>query len=496
LKTVTYGSTRGHSGTFSAAEAILRGIAPDGGLFVPSFIPAMPLPLADLARLNYRELAFTILRLYLPGFDEEELWQAVNGAYDEKFTSLAVAPVTSCGGVRFLELFHGPTLAFKDMALSILPYLLKLSAKKAGAGKEVIILTATSGDTGKAALEGFAGVAGTRIIVFFPEHGVSPVQKRQMVTQAGDNTYVIGIEGNFDDAQSGVKAIFTNTALAEAMAKKGLAFSSANSINIGRLIPQVVYYYWAYLRALDQGALNEGDPLDFAVPTGNFGNILAGYYAKRMGLPVGRLICASNQNNVLSDFFATGTYDREREFFITMSPSMDILVSSNLERLLWHISDENPAAVAGMMEQLVTAGRYRIGEIMREKLTDFAAGSASEEETAAAISRLYRESGYLMDTHTAVAYAVWEKYRQQTGTERPAVVVSTASPYKFSKDVLRAIDSRYGNIDDFALFAEMEKLSGVPVPAAIADVADRPVLHQRVCQTHEMQSTVEDILGL
>jgi threonine synthase len=493
---LTYHSTRGYAGEFSAAEAILQGIAPDGGLFVPAAFPALDTPLEDLARLSYKELALKILTLFLTDYTADELREAINSAYDEKFSTTNVAPVVERGGIRFLELFHGPTLAFKDMALSILPYLLKTAAAKTGLDKEVVILTATSGDTGKAALEGFAGVEGTRIIVFFPEHGVSRVQKLQMVTQPGDNTHVIGIEGNFDDAQSGVKAMFTNRALTEVMDKKGFVFSSANSINIGRLIPQVVYYYWAYLQTMAAGGLAPGEVLDFAVPTGNFGNILAGYYARQIGLPVGQLICASNKNNVLFDFFATGVYDKEREFFITMSPSMDILISSNLERLLWHISDRKADVVGDLMQQLTKFGRYKISEPMRENLAGFTGGYAGEAETASAIRQMFAENGYLMDTHTAVAYHVCQQYRQQNRSTTPAVVVSTASPYKFSKDVLEAVDARYHAADEFILFAEMEKLSSMPIPAGVKNLDTRPIIHKRVCQKEEMQSTIEDILGL
>lgn len=491
-----YCSTRGKSTPVAASEAIRKGIADDGGLFVPVTIPALTTPLSELAQLEYRELAWQILSLYLTDFTEEELRYAIAGAYDDKFDTPEVAPLVETAGVGFLELFHGPTLAFKDMALSILPYLMKTAVEKDGQGKEVVILTATSGDTGKAALEGFAGVPGTHIIVFFPEHGVSLVQKRQMVTQAGENTYVIGIEGNFDDAQSGVKTMFTNRSLIEAMDRKGFVFSSANSINIGRLIPQIVYYYHAYLRAMVKGIVRSGEPLNFAVPTGNFGNILAGYYAKKMGLPVGKLVCASNQNKVLYDFFATGIYDREREFHVTMSPSMDILISSNLERLLWHIGGESAESVSAHMAQLSTDGKYEITETMKENLDSFSGGFATEEETAMAIRNVFESAGYLMDPHTAVAYSVYQSYRKQTGDTVPTVVVSTASPYKFTTAVMKAVDPRYADKDDFALFAEMEKLTGVLIPTAVKGLEARPVLHKRVCETNEMQQMVENILGL
>lgn len=496
LAQMMYRSTRGGGQAVTAAEAILAGIAADGGLYVPEKIPALTAPLYELVKLDYRELAVRVLSLFLTDFAEEELRQTVAAAYGSNFDTLEIAPVTEHAGVRFLELFHGPTLAFKDMALAILPYLLKAAVIKTGLDKEVVILTATSGDTGKAALEAFAEVEGTRIIVFFPEHGVSRVQKRQMVTQAGNNTAVIGIEGNFDDAQSGVKQLLTNKKLIAAMERKGFVFSSANSINIGRLVPQIVYYWYAYLQAMKDGAVQAGEPLDFAVPTGNFGNILAGYYAKKMGLPVGMLICASNKNKVLADFFASGVYDKERDFYLTSSPSMDILISSNLERLLWHVSGDSPANVAALMQQLTSLGRYQISDAMKKNLADFIGGYATEEETAEAIRRVQETAGYLLDTHTAVAYSVWEKYRQKTEKTTPGVIVSTASPYKFTKDVMQAIDSKYADGEDFALFAEMEKMTGVPIPAAVKGLAIRPVLHQRVCKTAEIQQVLENILGL
>ena len=493
---LSYRSTRGSETSVTAAEAILQGIAADGGLYVPQNIPKLEVPLEALAKLSYQDLAFEILHLFLTDYEEEDLRLAIARAYDEKFTTAEIAPLVQKAGVHFLELFHGPTLAFKDMALSILPHLLKIAVQKTDLGKDVVILTATSGDTGKAALEGFADVAGTRIIVFFPEHGVSRVQKQQMVTQVGENTYVVGIEGNFDDAQSGVKAMFTNTELIAAMDKSGFAFSSANSINIGRLAPQIIYYFYAYLTMLSTGEISAGDAVNFSVPTGNFGNILAGYYAKQMGLPINKLLCASNKNNVLFDFLTTGTYDRSREFFVTMSPSMDILISSNLERLLYHISGENPSVVPMLMGQLASNGQYTLPEAMRKNLTDFVGGYATEKETAEAIRAVFATSDYLIDPHTAVAYAVWQQYQKETGDKTPTVVVSTASPYKFSKDVLTSIDARYAKYDDFALFQEVDKLSVGNIPPAVKDLDAREILHKRVCQKEEMRAVVEDILGL
>jgi threonine synthase len=490
-----YYSTRGEGIRVTSAEAILQGIAADGGLFVPSFIPIGKDAFTG-RECGYRELALLILQYFLTDYTEDELRRCVESAYDEKFDTPEIAPLVSKGGVHFLELFHGPTLAFKDMALSILPHLLKTAAAKSGLDKEVVILTATSGDTGKAALEGFADVEGTRIIVFFPEHGVSQVQKKQMVTQAGENTTVIGIEGNFDDAQSGVKAMFTDQSLIAEMDKKGYVFSSANSINVGRLVPQIVYYFHAYHKLAASGEIQIGDPVNFAVPTGNFGNILAGYYAKQMGLPVGRLICASNENKVLFDFFETGIYDRLRKFVVTMSPSMDILVSSNLERLLYHVSGQDAVEVKKMMNGLSGSGKYEVTASLRQNLADFIGGYATDEETAGAIRDVFANDGYLMDTHTAVAYAVCQQYQKESGDPTPTVVISTASPYKFTKDVMRALDEKYTDFDDFALFEKMEALSGIKIPAGVKGLEKRPVLHKGVCETHEMPAMVRKILRL
>ncbi|NLZ93795.1 MAG: threonine synthase [Firmicutes bacterium] len=496
MKDLVYYSTRGDSRSVSAAEAIVNGIAADGGLYVPSFIPQITTPLTALAALSYQELAQEIMQLYLPDFSAAELQLAISQAYDEKFATPAIAPLVNHAGTYFLELFHGPTLAFKDMALSILPHLLRIAAQKCGLQQEVVILTATSGDTGKAALAGFANVSGTKIIVFFPEHGVSPVQKRQMVTQEGDNTYVVGIEGNFDDAQSGVKAIFADEKLRAKMASSGYIFSSANSINIGRLIPQIVYYFYAYLRLLARGEIKEGQAINFAVPTGNFGNILAAYYAGCMGLPIAKLICASNTNKVLFDFFSTGVYNKERKFHVTMSPSMDILISSNLERLLYHASGEDSQWVKKQMQALHNQGRYSIPAPVQKALSDFVGGYATEAETGSAIKSVYEQSNYLIDPHTAVAYAVVQKYRTAAKDATPTVVVATASPYKFAKDVLTSIDGKYKNYDDFTLLQEMEQLTVQALPQAIKELEKKPVLHTKVCEKDEMRQIVENILGL
>lgn len=440
--------------------------------------------LAELAKLDYRALAFEVLRLYLD-FTDEELKACIAGAYDEKFDTPEIVPVVKKGDAMFLELFHGRTLAFKDMALSILPYLMKTAAKKQGLDKEIVILTATSGDTGKAALEGFAGVEGTRIMVFFPEDGVSPVQKLQMTTQEEENTCVVGIKGNFDDAQSAVKSIFTDQALAAELDAKGYRFSSANSINIGRLVPQIVYYFWAYLRAAEMGEIKLGEELDFTVPTGNFGDILAGWYAMKMGLPVGHFVCASNDNKVLYDFFCTGKYDRNRDFHVTISPSMDILISSNLERLLCHMGGQEK--VKAEMESLAQKGAYT-AEITEKHISgEF----ATEKETAEAIHTFYERTGYVMDTHTAVAYAAYKKYKAESGDTRPMVIVSTASPYKFTKDVMTALDAKYADGDAFALMAELERASGVAVPQPIRGLEQREILHKNVCEKGKIKDTVK-----
>lgn len=493
---VTYQSTRSEGEKVTASQAILKGLADDGGLFVPTVIPTLDIPLADIAKMTYQETAYEVMKRFFTDFTEEELKNCINRAYDAKFDTEEIAPLTEKDGTYYLELFHGATIAFKDMALSILPHLLTTSAKKNHITNEIVILTATSGDTGKAALAGFADVEGTSIIVFYPKNGVSAIQERQMVTQKGKNTSVVGITGNFDDAQSGVKAMFNNKELAKAMDAKGYQFSSANSINIGRLVPQVVYYVYAYTRLLKNGAIQDGEKVNFVVPTGNFGNILAAFYAKNMGIPVGKLICASNDNRVLYDFFETGVYDKNREFILTTSPSMDILISSNLERLIYRIAGEDAKATADMMAALAADGKYTITASMKEQMKDFVGGWASEEKCAAEIKRMYEVADYVMDTHTAVASAVYHDYREQTGDTTKTVIASTASPYKFGTSVMSAIDEKYQGMDDFALIDELEKVSGTAIPRAVEEIRTAPVLHDTVCETVDMQKTVETILGL
>lgn len=493
---VTYKSTRNSSETATASEAILKGLAENGGLFVPDSIPALDVDWETLAKMSYQEVAYEVMSRMLTDFTKEELMHCINSAYDKKFDTSDIAPLVKKAGANYLELFHGATIAFKDMALSILPYLLVTSAKKNNIKNEIVILTATSGDTGKAALSGFADVPGTRIIVFYPKNGVSPIQEKQMVTQKGDNTSVIGIIGNFDDAQTGVKNMFNNKQLAKEMEEKGFQFSSANSINIGRLVPQMVYYVYAYTRLLADGRIKTGDKINVVVPTGNFGNILAAYYAKQMGLPIAKFICASNENKVLYDFFETGVYDRNREFILTTSPSMDILISSNLERLIYRIAGDDAGKNEELMRALSESGRYEITEEMKGKLAGFYGNYASEAETAAMIKKVYESDSYIMDTHTAVAAAVYDKYKAATGDQTETVIASTASPYKFTRSVMEAIDKGYAGKSDFELVDELNRLSGVRIPQAIEDIRSAAVVHDTVCDKDEMETVVRNILGL
>ena len=493
---VFYNSTRSNQGKVKASEAILKGLSDDGGLFVPDHIPALDKSLKELAEMDYRQVAYEVMKLFLTDFTEEELKNCINRAYDSKFDTEAIAPLVEAEGAYYLELFHGATIAFKDMALSILPHLMITSAKKNHLENEIVILTATSGDTGKAALAGFADVEGTRIIVFYPKNGVSPIQEKQMVTQKGANTFVVGIHGNFDDAQTGVKKLFADKELAARMQEKGFQFSSANSINIGRLVPQICYYVYAYAALLKEGKIYEGEKINVVVPTGNFGNILAAFYAKNMGLPIGKLICASNDNKVLYDFFRTGTYDRNREFVLTSSPSMDILISSNLERLIYRIAGNDAEKDKELMAALSGQGRYEITEEMKAQLQDFYGNYASEEETAAEIKRLYEDCGYVIDTHTAVASAVYQKYVKETGDEAKTVIASTASPFKFTRSVMNAIDRKYDALGDFELVDELSKIANVAVPGAIEEIRTAPVVHDVQCDADKMKDTVEQFLKL
>ena len=490
---LTYQSTRGGESGLTASQAILKGLADDGGLFMPTSIPKLDVTMEELAGMSYQETAYRVMKQFLTDFTEEELRYCIDHAYDSKFDTEEIAPLVKADGAYYLELFHGSTIAFKDMALSILPYLMTTSAKKNHVENEIVILTATSGDTGKAAMAGFADVPGTRIIVFYPKNGVSRVQELQMLTQKGANTSVVGIEGNFDDAQTGVKKIFGDKEFAKELDAMGFQLSSANSINIGRLVPQVVYYVYAYAKLLANGEIEKDEKVNVVVPTGNFGNILAAYFAKQMGVPFGKLICASNDNKVLYDFFRTGTYDKNREFILTTSPSMDILVSSNLERLLYLSCGRDAAKTKAMMEQLSMNGKYEITADMKEFMKDFCAGYADMEENAKEIRKVFDDTGYLIDTHTGVAAAVYEQYKAKTGDTTKTVIASTASPYKFSRSVMEAVLGKKEDTDEFALIDEMERISGVKIPQAIEEIRDAKILHNRQCKPEEMEETVTGI---
>lgn len=491
-----YKSTRNAEKEVTASYAILKGLAEDGGLFVPTQIPALDVPMEKLAQMTYQEVAYEVMKLFLTDFTEEELKHCINSAYDEKFDTEVIAPLVQADGAYYLELFHGATIAFKDMALSILPHLLTTSAKKNHVNNEIVILTATSGDTGKAAMAGFADVKGTRIIVFYPKDGVSPVQEKQMVTQKGDNTFVVGIHGNFDDAQTGVKAMFNDRELARELSEAGFQFSSANSINIGRLVPQIVYYVYAYATLVKNGHIQDGESINVDVPTGNFGNILAAYYAKTMGVPIDKLICASNENKVLFDFFSTGTYDRRRDFVVTSSPSMDILISSNLERLIYKISGNDAQKNTEFMTALTQKGEYAITEEMKAQLMDFYGNYATEEETQAVIKSVYEDTGYVIDTHTAVAAAVYKKYAADTKDAKATVIASTASPYKFARSVMTAIDPGFDTLSEFELVDKLAELSGVEEPQAVVEIRTAPVRHTTECDVDQMEETVKKWLNI
>lgn len=493
--TLLYQSTRDAANTVTASQAILQGLAVDGGLFTPVHLPKVDLDFQVLKNASYQEVAKVILSAFLDDFTEEELDACIASAYDDKFDTETIAPVVKLGNQYNLELFHGSTIAFKDMALSILPYLLTTAAKKQGVNRKIVILTATSGDTGKAAMAGFANVPGTEIIVFYPDGAVSKIQELQMTTQEGDNTHVVAIKGNFDDAQTDVKRMFNDAALRQKLWDHEAQFSSANSMNIGRLVPQVVYYVYAYSQLVKSGAIAAGDAINITVPTGNFGNILAAYYASRIGLPVNKLICASNENKVLTDFFATGTYDKKREFKVTASPSMDILVSSNLERLIFHLVGDNAEKTKKLMDSLVENGSYELRDADQEILDLFEAGYATENQTAQEIKRVYDETGYVEDPHTAVASAVYQDYVARTGDKTPTIIASTASPYKFPQVVVEAINGR-PSTDDFTAVLELFALSKVAIPAAIKGLESAAVLHDRVVSIDQMQKEVEEHLGL
>lgn len=496
MEKIYYNSTRGLHQDLSASSAILNGIAKDGGLFVPNKIPLLGSEIKKCINMNYKELATFIIGKFFTDINEKELTNCIDMAYDNKFDFNDIVPVKKTEEVFYLELYHGPTLAFKDMALCLLPYLMKVSAKKQNLKKEIVILTATSGDTGKAALQGFADVDGTKIVVFFPENGVSKIQKMQMITQKGKNTKVIGIDGNFDDAQSQVKKIFNDSEIRNKLDENGFMFSSANSINIGRLIPQVVYYFYGYMELVRKNEIKFGDKINFDVPTGNFGNILAAYYAKKMGLPVNKLICASNDNKVLFDFLSTGTYNKIRDFIVTISPSMDILVSSNLERLIYDISSKNFNLVKNLMKNLNESGKYTIDDEMKSNLKIFYGGFATEKDTLNSIKYNFEKYNYLMDTHTAVAHAVYKKYVNDTGDKTKTIIVSTASPFKFTKSVMSALNEKYSSYDDLELIDVMSKVADLKIPKAIENLGNNEILHKDTCKKQEMKYQImKFILG-
>ncbi len=496
---MNYKSTRNSEVKVSSAQAIAQGISKDGGLFVPETIPSVTLDdIKALGGMNYRERAAFVFAKFLTDFTEAEIAHCVDSAYNTKAFDTdnicELAPLFD--GTYMLELWHGPTCAFKDMALQILPYLLTTSTKKLGTDKKVVILVATSGDTGKAALEGFKDVPDTSILVFYPDDGVSAMQKKQMTTQEGGNVGVCAIKGNFDDAQNGVKAIFTNAEIAEELDKNGMMFSSANSINWGRLAPQIIYYISSYAQLVKDGKLELGETLNVVVPTGNFGNILAAYYAKHMGVPIGKLICASNSNNVLTDFLNTGVYDRNRAFHATISPSMDILISSNLERLLYMLCGENDATIRDWFGKLASEGKYEVSDDVKKILAEeFAAGFCSDEDTKATIKSIYEKYHYTCDTHTAVAVKVYEDYKAKTGDNTKTIIASTASPYKFSGSVLSAIGENT-DAEEFELVDKLAEVSGLKIPASLAALKNKAVRFDKVIAKEDMKDYVFSVLGI
>lgn len=479
-------STRGLEKEIPSAEAIINGIAKDGGLYVPDEFPKVYDKLKENTNIKYEELAFKVINEYFTDIDDAELMGAINDAYNNRFD----VKVKN----NFLELYHGPTCAFKDAALLFLPQIMKRAKKNQGIKEEVTILTATSGDTGKAALEGFAGVDGFKVVVYYPKNGVSAIQERQMSSQEGDNVKVIGIKGNFDDAQTGVKQIFGDDDFKAKLAQKGYILSSANSINIGRLVPQIVYYFYGYFNLVNQGVIKLDDKINVVVPTGNFGNILAGYYAKQMGLPIDKFICASNENKVLTDFFETGVYDKKRELILTESPSMDILVSSNLERLLYEASGRNPEIVSELMNSLNAKGVYEVNNKVKSFIKEFYGNFATTDEVYAAIKEEYEKENYVMDTHTAVAHVVKNKYVKETGDDKPALVLSTASPYKFPRSICNALNIDVKDIDDFKVLTKLHEETKTDIPKNLANLENAKVLHDEVWDKSQMKDALLSFL--
>ena len=495
---MNYNSTRDSGCIVTAAQAIAQGISQEGGLFVPETLPVLSREdLEKMVGMSYNEKAKMVLSRFLTDFTSEELDYCVDNAYnDRKFDSANISEISRVGESAYLlELWHGPTCAFKDMALQLLPYLMTTSSRKTAPDKEIVVLVATSGDTGKAALEGFADVPHTRMLVFYPENGVSEMQKLQMTTQSGENVSVCAIKGNFDDAQSGVKKIFTDPVIEAELAKNGQMFSSANSINWGRLVPQIVYYIAAYTTLVEQGEIAMGETVNVTVPTGNFGNILAAYYAKLMGLPVGKLICASNRNRVLTDFIRTGVYDRNRDFYTTTSPSMDILISSNLERLLYQLCGRDDAVIRDWFGKLASEGKYTVSDSVKEKLqADFWGGFCDDEQTAATIRKTFEDYGYLCDTHTAVAVKVYQDYTAETGDKSKCIIASTASPYKFNDAVLTAISDEEIPADPFEQAEMLSRISGTTPPASLMELKTKKIRFTDSVEKEQMVEKVKEML--
>ncbi len=489
---MNYISTRDKNKILTASQAIIQGISPDGGLFVPEHIPSMPFSIESMVGKSYQEIAIPILSAFLTDFSESEIRNCVYNAYDEKFSTKDITAISAVDNKFFLELYHGKTAAFKDMALSILPHLLITSLRKNNRKDQVCILTATSGDTGKAALEGFANIEDTHIIVFYPRGGVSKAQELQMLTQAGNNTHVASIDGNFDQAQSSVKEIFGDASFAHLLSQKGIIISSANSINIGRLVPQVVYYIYGYIKLLEAGSISNGDKINICVPTGNFGNILAAYYAKKMGLPVNKLICASNDNKILADFFNSGSYDLRRDFILTTSPSMDIIISSNLERLVYEICNKDSVKVSLLMKQMKDEGFYNLNAILEQD--DFYGGYATMDQVKETIKKYYALN-YLIDPHTAVATKVLEDYMETSKDRTTTLIASTASPYKFATTVLNAITEK-DYADDIKNIYLLEKASNTRIPYPLMQLDKKPILHDDDISTKDMKAYITRTLSL
>ncbi len=493
-----YYSSRNVNDKVSFSTGVTRGLSPNGGLYVPDSFASINIFDEKYLKMSYQELAVDILSNFLDGYTKEEVQNFVSEAYGDNFETSDIVPLKTCDKVNFLELFRGPTLAFKDMALQILPKFMVAAAKKEGINDEIVVLTATSGDTGKAALEGFANKEGIKIIVFFPTDGVSEVQKMQMVTTAGSNTHVVAIKGNFDDAQTGVKEIFNDKEFNSLLKTNGKVFSSANSINIGRLVPQIVYYFHGYFKLINEGKIKVGDKINVVVPTGNFGNILASYYGHKMGLPVNKFICASNVNNVLTDFLNTGVYDINRKFETTISPSMDILISSNLERFIESLSDKDDNLINDLMKSLKENGKYELPLDMKEKLSSFFGGYTDDKETKETIKKVYDKYSYVIDTHTAVAYKVYEDYVAKTGDkDTQTLLAATASPFKFTRAVVEAITGEnQDKLDDFQLVDKLSEITGWEIPENIYKLNEKEVFHNTAIETNEMKKCVKEFLNI